>query len=415
MTPEPGRPGPPQQAYDDVPRLCGDAGFTLAEVLIAAALILAVSGSALVLMDGMRAAFDGQIGRFDLEQRLRAAVLALERDLQMAGAGVTAGVEPGSLLAYLPAVVPYRRGQIGDDAAAGVRHREGTVSVMYVPSRSAQARVRGALEAGLTLIVETWPNCGPASHEQLCGFTAGMRTAIIDPSGVYDLATVSDVDGTRVVLRLGDAAASRYDGGRAVLTEVSADTYSLDADGGDGVPRLMQYDGFRTDRPIVDHVVSLALEYFGDPDPPQRLEADALRRSRGPRATYGPSPPDVGIDDPSDTWGPGENCLFSRADDAWVPRLTRLNFDHSLVPLTPAQLQDGPWCADAATRGRYDADLLRIRRIRVHLRVQAAAATLRGPAGQLFAHAGSSSRAERFVPDVRLTFDVSPRNLSGGR
>ena len=403
------------QAQDDVPRLWRHAGFTLPEVLIAAALVLAVSGSALLLMDRMRAAFDGQNGRFVLEQRLRAAVSAVERDLQMAGAGVTAGGEPGSLLAYLPAVAPYRRGQVGDDGAAGVHYRDATVSVMYVPSLSAQARVRGAIEAGLTLIVEAWPNCGPAWHERLCGFTEGMRTAIIDPSGVYDLATVSEVDGTRVVLRLGDAAASRYDGGRAVLTAVSADTFYLDADGGDGVPRLMQYDGFRTDRPIVDHVVGLALEYFGDPDPPERLDADALHRGRGPRATYGPSPPDVGVDDLSDTWGPGENCLFSRAEDAWVPRLGRLNQGSALVPLAPAQLQDGPWCADASARGRYDADLLRLRRLRIHVRVQAAAATLRGPAGRLFAHAGSSSQAERFVPDVRLTFDVAPRNLNGGR
>jgi prepilin-type N-terminal cleavage/methylation domain-containing protein len=415
VNPPPDRRLPAPSAQDGLPRVWRHAGFTLPEVLIAAALVLAVSGSALLLMDRMRAAFDGQSARFDLEQRLRAAVSALERDLQMAGAGVTAGVEPGSLLAYLPPVAPYRRGQVGDDGAAGVHHREGTVSVMYVPSRSAQARVRGVIDAGLTLIVEAWPNCGDAWHERLCGFVEGMRTAIIDPSGVYDLATVSEVNGTRVVLRLGDAAASRYDGGRAVLAEVSADTYYLDPAGGDGVPRLMQYDGFRTDRPIVDHVVSLALEYFGDPDAPQRLEADPLHRGRGPRATYGPSPPEVGVDDPSDTWGPGENCLFSRVEEAWVPRLTRLNQDNALLPLAPAQFEDGPWCADASARGRYDADLLRVRRIRIHLRVQAAAATLRGPAGQLFAHAGTSSQAERFVPDVRLTFDVAPRNLNGGR
>ena len=71
----------------------------------------------------------------------------------------------------------------------------------------------------------------------------------------------------------------------------------------------------------------------------------------------------------------------------------------------------GPWRPDNASPGRYDADLLRVRRVRVTLRVQTANASYRGPAGALFARGGTSNGGERYVPDQEITFDVAPRNL----
>lgn len=84
---------------------------------------------------------------------------------------------------------------------------------------------------------------------------------------------------------------------------------------------LMQYDGDRTDLPVVDHVVKLAFEHLGSP---------------------------------------------------------------------------------------------RTRHVRVTLRVEAAAALLRGPAGPVFTRAGTSTTAERYVPDREIQFDVAPRNLDAG-
>jgi hypothetical protein len=75
-------------------------------------------------------------------------------------------------------------------------------------------------------------------------------------------------------------------------------------------------------------------------------------------------------------------------------------------------LVDGPWCPDEAHPNRFDADLLRVRRIAVTLRVQAASASLRGPAGTLFVHGGSARSGDRFVPDQEIRFDVTPRNLN---
>jgi hypothetical protein len=87
----------------------------------------------------------------------------------------------------------------------------------------------------------------------------------------------------------------------------------------------------------------------------------------------------------------------------------------TLVKLTEAQLGDGPWCPDAMNAHRYDADLLRIRRVSVMLRLEAALSALRGPAGPLFSHGGTARAASRWVPDQEIRFDVSPKNLNTGR
>jgi len=51
--------------------------------------------------------------------------------------------------------------------------------------------------------------------------------------------------------------------------------------------------------------------------------------------------------------------------------------------------------------------------VHVKLRVQAAAASLRGPAGVLFMHGGTGRT--QYVPDQEISIDVTPRNLNAGR
>jgi hypothetical protein len=71
-------------------------------------------------------------------------------------------------------------------------------------------------------------------------------------------------------------------------------------------------------------------------------------------------------------------------------------------------LTDGPACGRPPFR--FDADLLRIRRIRVSIRLETEGAEFRGR-GSAFANPGTSLDAQRYIPDVQLTFDVAPRNL----
>lgn len=54
-------------------------------------------------------------------------------------------------------------------------------------------------------------------------------------------------------------------------------------------------------------------------------------------------------------------------------------------------------------------DLARIRRVDVRLRVEAASAELRGPAGPFFRRPGTATHAVRWVPDVELSASVALR------
>jgi hypothetical protein len=57
-----------------------------------------------------------------------------------------------------------------------------------------------------------------------------------------------------------------------------------------------------------------------------------------------------------------------------------------------------------------DDDPRAMRRVTLRLRVEAAPAYLRGPAGYFFARAGTATSARRWLPDVELRTDVALRN-----
>lgn len=59
-----------------------------------------------------------------------------------------------------------------------------------------------------------------------------------------------------------------------------------------------------------------------------------------------------------------------------------------------------------------DPELAGLRAIAVTVRVEAAIASLRGPAGALFARAGSAANARRWAPDLQSVVRVAPRNLN---
>ena len=87
--------------------------------------------------------------------------------------------------------------------------------------------------------------------------------------------------------------------------------------------------------------------------------------------------------------------------------------DGSLVELTPDVLSDGPFCGSGPNE--FDADLLRVRKVRVSLRVQTTSPAFRGADTNLFMKPGSALGGQRFIPDYGTTFEVAPRNLNLAR
>ena len=243
-----------------------------------------------------------------------------------------------------------------------------------------------------------------------------MRVLIMDVDGTWDYTTITNVQNEALHLQHSDKLSGAYDSGQAQITEVAAHTYYLKTDLATNTYQLMHYDGTANpDTPIVDNVVKLQFSYYGDPQPPNVIPGKSMTDTVGPWTTYGPKPPALGVNNANDSWPAGENCTIMVSNGQQVARLPVLSANEGQVLLTQAQLTDGPWCPDDARADRFDADLLRIRKVRVDLRVQSALASLRGPAGILFTRAGTSSSSQRYVPDQEVRFDITPRNLNLGR
>jgi prepilin-type N-terminal cleavage/methylation domain-containing protein len=341
-----------------------DSGFSLIEMLVALALTLLVTGAMLILVGPAQTTAATQPDAADMLQRARAATEALAGSLAIAGAGEDAGTLVGPLADYLPPVVPRRLGLQRADGAAIAR--ADVVTVLHVPKTRVQSRLSEPWPgASADLKVADEPSC-PAGVSA-CGFTAGMTGIVFDSLGQFDLFDVTQVSGDSTHLRLhGPAPSGVYEAG-ANVSEAEMDTFYFDAT----ASQLRHYDGYATDVPVIDNVVGLTFEYLGDPRPPVE-----------PRPPLGTA-----------------NCLYATAGE-------------SLAPLPLGMLTDGPWCGDGGMR--FDADLLRIREVRVTLRVQAAPASLRATSPD-FAKPGSSRGAGWYVPDFVAAFDIAPRNLNLGR
>jgi hypothetical protein len=382
-------------------------GFTVVEMLVSTGIMLAVTAATFSLMNPAQGMFAAQPEVMDMQQRLRIGVETLHKDLLMAGAGTYSGAMTGSLGNYFAPILPFRTGNVSADPVGSFFTDR--ITIMYVPPTSAQTSISDPMPTkSAELKVKAQPGC--PEDDELCGFKEGMTVLIMDPSGAYDTFTITNVQTSALHLQhRGDDLNQQYATG-SYIAQIAHFTYWLKTDTVAGNYQLMRYDGNQTDVPIADNVVGLTFEYYGDPSPPQ------LRPGVVPPTTYGPNPPLLGANNSADNWGTGENCAFMVSNGAQVPRLSWLGAGNSgLLKLTQAQLTDGPWCPDSAAVGRYDADLLRIRKVRITLRVQVGNKTFRGPAGALFTRGGTSSGGERFLPDQEIKFDVAARNLNLGR
>jgi hypothetical protein len=382
-------------------------GFTVVEMMVAMGIMMAVTAATFTLMNPAQGMFAAQPEVMDMQQRLRIGVETLHKDLLMAGAGTYSGSMTGSLGNYFAPILPFRTGNVSADPVGS--YFTDRITIMYVPPTSAQTSIADPMPAqSAELKVTAQPGC--PSSDDLCGFKNGMTVLIMDPSGAFDTFTITNVQSNALHLQhRGEDLNQQYSTG-SYIAQIANYTYWLKTDTVAGNYQLMRYDGNQTDVPIVDNVVGLSFEYYGDPSPPQ------LRPGTVPPTTYGPNPPLLGADNAADNWGASENCAFMVSSGLQVPRLAWLGAGNSgLVRLTQAQLTDGPWCPDSAAVGRYDADLLRIRKVRVSLKVQVGNASFRGPAGTLFTRAGTSTGGERFLPDQEIKFDVAARNLNLGR
>ena len=238
------------------------------------------------------------------------------------------------------------------DPARGIFFRTDAISFLYVPSTPSQTRLSATLAPGaLDPLIESPPNCPLATPEQVCGLNEDDRVLLADLSGSWDLYSVDRVvNGVMSFQHRGQPSLTRYPAGAAVA-EIRAGTYYLKTDVSAGTFQLMRHDGWATELPVVDEVVGLEFRYFGSAEPPQ-LTGVPLEAVPGPWTTYGPPPPPIGAS--RGAWPPGENCTFAVVDGIHTPRLPTLAPGGlALVELTSAHLSDGPWCPDQLSRNSF--------------------------------------------------------------
>ena len=404
-----------------------ERGFSIVEMLIATVIMMAVTAATFGLMNPAHGMFAAQPEVSDMQQRLRIAMETLQKDLLMAGAGTYSGNNKlGSLGQYVATILPDREGNNTPDPPGTFKctttfcsslGASDTITLMYVPPTSAQTTLRDDMPQSSAELKVT-KQAGCPNSDDLCGFKEGMQVMIFDDTGASDIFSITNVQEDALHLQhKGQDLSKAYPANSTFVTQIAAATYWLKTDTVAETYQLMRYDGYQTDVPIAENIVGMAFEYFADPSPPVLLKS--VNDPIGPWTNYGPKPPDVGVDRPSDNWGTGENCLFMVSGGFHVPRpemATPLGpVNGPLVKLSSSQLTDGPWCPDSAIANRYDADLLRVKKVRVTLRVQVGPKSLRGPTGTFFLRGGTASGGERYIPDQEISFEVTPRNLNFGR
>jgi hypothetical protein len=391
-------------------RLKAQHGFTIMEMLISTLIMLTVTAGIFTVMNPSQGIFQTQPEVSDVQQRLRVGVDMLKHDLMMSGAGAYSGTQSGSLVNFFAPVLPNRQGWMPalDDAPGVVR--SDAITMFFVPTTSTQTMTSGQMPAtSAELKVENPPGCPP---KDLCGFEVGMQVLIYDETGAYDPVTITNVqdDAGHLQRNKQGPLSKTYDKGAKVV-QMNQHVYYLDST----TDQLMHYDGHQSVVPVLDNIVGLKFEYYGEPSPPV-----LRRRGVDLSVTYGPRPPALGVTQTG--WAPGENCTIQVIGGVQEPRLAVLGAPGSgLVHLQESDMKDGPWCPNDSTSNRFDADLFRVRKIRVSLRVQTGNAALRrsGYLGYgddaLFARPGTSQGGYRQVPDQAIRFDVTPRNLNLGR
>lgn len=338
-------------------------GFSLVEVLVALALVSAVVLAMLVPIEGGLRLTGVQPDVADLDQRLRVASSAIRAVLERAGAGLSAGEQPGALTLRWPAVFPHRRGADAadpPDSAFGDRFtvfsaaRDGTAPALSLSMHTAASPV-GFL---------TGFPC--PSSDARCGFRPGDVAAVDDALGRADVFRVTTAEAGVVAHQPAVLSRAYTTTERSRVIGLEARHFRFDATR----RQLRTGAGGATDAPLLDDVRSVEVRYIGTSRPPPV-----------PRPPLGEA-----------------SCLFDQHGHARLPDLA--GAVGGLVELPLAAFADGPFCGEGA--GRYDADLLRVRRIAVRVVVGWVS---RAGAG------GPRTALDHVSAEREVLVDVVPRNL----
>jgi hypothetical protein len=338
-------------------------GFSLAECLAALFLFTFVLAMALPVLTAGAALVRTQPEVSDLDQQLRVASASIRRALDEAGAGTLPGALSSQFAGLVPAVFPSALRVGGGDAPdVALPDRITLLSIrrtgwdvdLVTPMSSANALLQFA----------TGPPCRIGDGE--CEFRTGEIALAFDRVGRFDAFRIRAVAPGLLDHDPLSHAYSPADAAR--VAPVTVRVFRFDA----GRRQLRTGGGLGPEAPLLDDVEAFECRYFGVATPP--LE---------------PRPPLGSV-----------SCLFDASGASRLAALAASAGD--LVELPIDALADGPFCAETGGR-RYDADLLRIRRMVVRLVIR--------PAVQSTPATGVAGALSTLGNQREVIIDVTPRNL----
>jgi prepilin-type N-terminal cleavage/methylation domain-containing protein len=372
-------------------RLSAEGGYTLTELLVSMAIMLVVTGSIFQLVNPSQSTSQTQPEVQDMQQRVRVGSDMLFKDLVMAGAGPYQGPLTGALTQYFAPILPRKVGYSSPDAYNTAYPDR--ITITYVPNTYSQTTIASPMPQPSQEIKVDFAN-GQAGcpynppTDCSCGMQLNDSVLIFDTSGHFDTFTITNVQAencggntTGLLQHRGQDLSYAY-GTDAMIMKVNSYSYYLDHT----TNQLMRYDGGTdTPTPVIDNVVDLKFEYYGDPN-----LADL------------PKPP-VGK----------TSCLYPDGSNLVSGLYSPPQSDGSLAPFPLSAFTDGPYCGGGSNE--FDADLYRVRKVRMTVRVQTPVNALRGQDTNLFKFPGTGRNGQRLVPDLSASFEITPRNMNLSR
>ncbi len=213
-------------------RETGFSGFSLVELLIAMAMMVAFGSAVMSLIIAGQSMARMQPEAADLQQRARVALQTLGAELAVAGAGFDRGPLAGPLARYFPPVAPSS---------------DGGITMWYIAGRAAQATLTVPFAQGATDVFV----------ESTAAFSSASTAIVLDSRGCRDVVRIDDVTATALRIRPGVRACD-YDAG-AAIGQGEVRTYRVDP-----VTRqlLRRDEATGTTVPILDNVTAITVEYL---------------------------------------------------------------------------------------------------------------------------------------------------------
>ena len=257
----------------------GEAGYTLIELLVAAALLLMLTAVTCQVLLDARATIDVSTERADVQQRARVALETLTSRIRGAGAGPTRGRALGRLQKWAPSIVP---GWSEDRPSLS-----SAVTTLAVLESVAPATLAFDAPAGTASLDFDYMRACVAP----CGFFERMTVLVADGYGDFDIFVLGEITGSSApVRRLALGTGGSYARGSPALP-VDLRTYYLKP-----VSReLRLFDGDRSDLPVVNDVVQLTFEYAAERVDGVLEWLDAETLQDGPWSGTGGHPFDVDL------------------------------------------------------------------------------------------------------------------------